>query len=84
QLVMLFGTSNPVREAFLSLFYKTFGARLSAADPHRLALATGLDRQRIDALREITPVRWPDAQRGASGQPAPSGQTAPRTQEVGA
>ena len=65
-LILLFGTSNAVREAFLSLFYRTFSTSLTTADPYHLAMSLELDKRATEAMTQIAPVNWPG---GASGRP---------------
>lgn len=62
-MVMLFGTSNNVKEAFLSLFYKTFSLSLRSADPYQLAMSLDLDSARQQALETIAPIAWPNDRR---------------------
>lgn len=72
RMIMLFGTSKAVREAFLSLFYKTFSVSLRIADPYQLAMSLDLDTTRQHALATVTPVQWPTAHRSKPGlRPAP-------------
>lgn len=59
RMIMLFGTSKAVKEAFLSLFYRTFSVSLRAADPYQLAMSLDLDSTRKHALETVTPVQWP-------------------------
>ncbi len=58
-MILLFGTSSSVREAFLSLFYKTFSATLAPADPYRLAVSLNLGKEQADQLSRVTQVSWP-------------------------
>ena len=58
-VILLFGTSNTVREAFLSLFYRTFATSRAAADPYHLALSVGLEKNTTTALAQVAPVNWP-------------------------
>ena len=69
QMVMLFGTSNAVREAFLSLFYKTFAISLRSADPYQLAMSLDLNSARRRALDTIAPIQWPTDR---ASRPAPT------------
>lgn len=59
--VLLFGTSNAVREAFASLFYKTFSCSITPADPYHVALSLDLGRDPEARLNDATPIRWPIA-----------------------
>lgn len=58
QLVLLFGTSNAVREEFVKLFFRTFATTLVPADAYELAARAGLDRDTRAYLDEVAPVRW--------------------------
>ena len=66
QTVLLFTTSQSVREEFQKLFVRTFAAMLTEADPRELAKATGIDRDALAYLEEVAPVRWP---RQGEGKP---------------
>ncbi len=58
--LLLFATGAGVRDAFVSLFQRTFsGAHLLPADPHQLARSSGLDREQTAYLDQVTPIRWP-------------------------
>jgi DNA recombination-dependent growth factor C len=83
-VVLLFGTSNAVREAFLSLFYRTFGSSLAPADPHGLALSAGLDRPLAAALDQVTPIAWPRSTGGGEPRARPAAARDPADAEVGA
>ncbi len=58
ELVLLFGTSNAVREEFVKLFFRTFATTLVPADAYQLAARAGLDRDTRAYLDEVAPVRW--------------------------
>lgn len=58
RMVMLFGTSNAITEAFRSLFYKTFSVSLRSADPYQLAMSLDLDSACQHALDSVTPIEW--------------------------
>ncbi len=79
-LILLFGTSNTVREAFLSLFYRTFSTSLVTADPYHLAVSFELDQGANEALTQVAPVLWPcrSAEAPTLGdRPAPQVQAKP-------
>ena len=65
-MILLFGTSSSVREAFLTLFYKTFSATLAPADPYRLAVSLNLGKEQADQLSRVTQVSWPRSSSAAS------------------
>ena len=78
RLLFLFATSNSVREAFLTLFHKTFSVSLAPADPYRLALSLNLSKESRDSLGDVCPVKWHrDSERARSKQEN-------QTEEVGA
>ncbi len=57
--IMLFSTSQAVKEAFTSLFYKTFSTSLQASDPFQLALNLGLTKEQSESLDQVGPINWP-------------------------
>ncbi len=59
RLVLLFATGNSMAEEFKKLFVKTFGAQLIEAGPEALAERSGLSREALAYLPEVSPVRWP-------------------------
>ena len=58
-VVMLFGTAKGVREEFHKLFARTFAVNLVEADAHGLAARSGLGRDALAYLDEVSPVPWP-------------------------
>lgn len=68
KLVLLFATARAQREAFDSLFCKTFDARLLPADPYMLALRSGISEAQQRTLDQVSPVKWPQAKRERKGK----------------
>ncbi len=57
--VMLFSTAKGTCEQFDKLFFKTFAVRLVPASPYALAARSGLGREALAYLDQVSPVRWP-------------------------
>lgn len=62
--VLLFATSTRLREAFESLFVRTFAQSLEQAGPLAIAERAKLDAERQAYLAEVSPVPWPRERRG--------------------
>ncbi len=59
QRILLFGTSKRIREEFEKLFFKTFAVSVVAATPYTLAQHSGLGREALAYLDQVSPVPWP-------------------------
>ncbi len=59
KLLLLFATSNALREEFQKLFVRSFGVQLVEAGPRELAERSGIARDAVLYLNEVAPVRWP-------------------------
>lgn len=59
KLLLLFATSTAMREEFQKLFIRSFGVPLSEAEPRALAAQSGISREALRYLDEVSPVRWP-------------------------
>lgn len=71
QRLVLFTTSNSVREEFEKLFFKTFAVAPEPASPYSLATHAGLDREQLAYLEEVSPVPWPRAGGRRTAAPLP-------------
>ena len=77
KVAVLLATSKGARESFGKLFFESFGLPLEVADPLRLGLGAGLDKEQRQALERAEPVRWP---RSGTGRAIATAATADGTE----
>ena len=85
ELILLFATSNAVKEAFHSLFYATFAVSLRPANPSRLALSFDLGKDENDRLAELAPHAWTNPrQNGRAANGSTANEAGFESEEIGA